>query len=529
MLDTLATREHGGWRRRLGSLRRRLTVIVGVAALAVSACGTGGGSAGSGSDGTLTIGSITAPNSIDPAKINQSAQWFINVAYDPLIYRTPDGTLEPRLAESWKYVGNGNKIFELALRSGVKFSDGSELTADVVKAHLDYFRETGGAAAPFMKTFESVEVVDTHTLRVNLSQPHPHMPTLFTQNFMIGNVVSGKAVEEPDKLASTTVGAGPYMLDPDRTVTNDRYTYVRNPEYWNPDDVHYDEVVIKVLTNPNSALAALKTEQVDVLRGDYSTADAAESAGMQVRTTPLNIVGLGLADRDGELVPALRDVRVRQALNYAVDRKKITEGIYGERGIPTQQVSLPDREGYNDKDFYSYDPGKAKKLLADAGYTDGFTLPVLSTSYQSFNLVTQAVADDLKKVGVEVELTNSGPDIGEFVEKLTSGKFGAYGLGFGSFQVHLMGPILFLPEASVFNPLGSKDADIESLYKRAARADEAAREGLYQQLTARLTEQAWFLPVGFAPVYYFASPDVAGVEPTADEPIANPVEWKPAK
>lgn len=520
--------------RRLGRARgrnriRNVIAVVISTALMVAACG--GGTAGQNQSGdsgqTLTIGAIASPNSMDPAKINPSVMWFVSLAYDSLIYRTPDGTLVPRLAESWRYLGTNNTEFELKLRPGVKFSDGSPLTADVVKKFLEYFRKTGGPSSPYVTTFSSVDVADPLTVHLRLASPNPILPAIFTQDYLAGAVISGQALDSPADLATQTFGAGPYVLDPDETVTNDHYTYVPNPNYGDKSALHYRKVVIRVLPNPNTALSALKTGQVNVIRGDYSTADAASAAGMQVKSTPLNIVGLGLADRAGTLVPALGDVRVRQALNYAVDRERIIKGLYGDRGVPTEQIALAGRDGYNDTNFYTYDPEKARQLLASAGYPNGFTMSVLSTSYQSFNLVTQAVVDDLAKVGVKVELTNEA-ELTNYVKSLTSGKFAAYTMGYGTGAIYSMGPSLFLPSASVFNPLKSTDPQLESLFAQAAAAPDNIRGDLDKQMVRRLVELAWFVPVGFAPVFYFTRNDVAGVEATAAEPIASPTEWRPA-
>lgn len=226
-------------------MRRTVTVLVAMTmvALLVGACeGSSGSGPGTGdkagSSSTLTIGHTIPPNSMDPAKINTSSDWYTTLAYDPLIYMAPDGTLEPRLAESWRYVGKDYKTFELKLRSKVTFSDGASLTAAGVKAHIEYFQKAGGIGASLVKDIAAVDAVDALTVRIRLSAPHPQMPVLFTQGFLVGNVISPKALDSPATLATQTFGAGQYTLVPSETVANDRYTYTPNPDYWNPDDIH---------------------------------------------------------------------------------------------------------------------------------------------------------------------------------------------------------------------------------------------------------------------------------------------------
>ncbi|SFK09728.1 ABC transporter substrate-binding protein [Amycolatopsis sacchari] len=497
---------------------------VGLAVVSLTAA-CGGGTGSGSADRVLNIGFPVPPESMDPAKLSTDASLYANLAYDPLIYRAPDGSLQPRLATSWNYVGTGNKLFELKLRPDVRFSDGSPLTADVVKTNIEHFKKTSSSAS-LLAAVASIEAPDPLTVRVSLSQPNPILPVLFTQDFLAGNVASGPALAQPDTLATQSAGAGPYVLDPATTVSKDHYTYVPNPQYWNKNAVHYDRVVVKVLTNANTALAAIKTGQVDVLRADYTTADAAKSAGLQIAQTPLSFIGLNLTDRAGQLVPALGDVRVRQALNYAVDRQKITKALFGDYGTPTEQIQLPGEDGYNPQDFYGHDPAKARQLLAEAGYPNGFTLPVLTRTTRGTDLVIQAMADDLKQVGVQVQLTTQ-PDFQKYTQDLTSGKYPAYGVLAGALPIYAMGQLLFLPNASVYNPQKSSDDQLQSLYEQASVADDANRARLDQQVVRRLVELAWLVPVVFTPNLYYSRPMVGGVEATAKEPKANPVEWFP--
>lgn len=512
--------------------QHRRSIFVGalaaVVALLVVACGGGGGTPGraGGDPSLLRIGFGAAPASLDPAKTTGNGQAFMMLAYDPLIYRAPDGSLQPRLATSWGYVGTGNTVFEITLRPGVVFSDGSPLDAHVLKANVDYLKRIGTGTAAKVAKDATVEVTGPLTVRLTLSTPNPELPTIFTQDTLIGPI-SGQALASPDTLATTTAGAGPYVLDPAETVTNDHYTYVPNPTYWNKAAVHYEKVQVRVIPNPNTRLAAATTGQVDVITGDYTIVNGAMTAGLQVAWTPQSFLGITLADRDGALVPALRDVRVRQAVNYAVDRQKITKALFGEYGTATEQIQLPGREGHTDRTIYPHDFAKARELLAAAGYPQGFTLPVLTTSQASSNLVVQAMADDLKQVGIQLQLTNQ-PDGAKFLQDLASRTYPAFGSAFGSQPVHLMGQLLFLP-GGLYNPFASNDAPIAGLFQEAAAAEPVRRAQLNEQIIARLVDEGWFVPVTFAPLFYFSRSDVSDVQVSPGEPLANPVEWRPAQ
>ncbi|HWC84461.1 MAG TPA: ABC transporter substrate-binding protein [Pseudonocardiaceae bacterium] len=506
--------------------RTAATVAVCVGALVAAGCSAGTtADSGTGSTGVLNVGYPYAPNDLDPAKINAAMEWYADLAYDPLIYLAPNGRLQPRLATSWGYVGADNTQFDLRLRANTEFSDGSPLTAAVVKSNIDYFRQAGGATAPYLAPIQSIDTPDPLTVHIVLSQPDPLLPQIFTQEFQAGNVTSGPALAAPQTMATQTFGAGQYMLDTAATVSGDHYTFVPNPHYWNKSAVHYSRIVVHVLANPNTALAALKTGQVQVIQGDYSTADSASSAGLTVASDPEVFQGLALADRSGTVVRALGDVRVRQALNYAVDRQKISSALLGRYGTPTEEIAMPGGDGYSATHLYSYDPAKAKSLLAQAGYANGFTLPVLN--YESFNTVTQAIADELKAVGVTLQLTNDS-DPTQYLRDMDSQKYAAYAIGFGSQPIFVEGPQLFLPSATQFNPFHSTDPQIQSLYNQAAAAAPAQRSTLDQQIVQRIDQQGWFVPVTTQPVVLFAKSTVAGVQATASTPSGDPVEWHSA-
>ncbi|MFC0534218.1 ABC transporter substrate-binding protein [Phytohabitans kaempferiae] len=501
-----------------------MAVGMSAAVLLTTACTLDGTNEESGSAPTLNIGFQFQPNSLDPAKINRAYAWYVNLAYDSLIYWAPDGSLQPRLATSWNYAGSDNRIFEMKLRPNVTFSDGSTLTADTVKANIDHFRAAGTVTSPFLAAVASVEVVDPSTVRLNLSKPNPELPRILTQHYLAGSVISGEALKNPEQLATMTAGAGAYVLDPSATVANDHYTYKPNPRYWDEANIHYDKVVIKVLPNQNTALSAMKTGQIDILQGVIDTAAAAKSAGFQVVYSPQVFQGLALADRGGEVLRPLGDVRVRQALNYAVDRVKITKGLFGEYGLPTEQIVLPGVDGYNDATVYPYDPQKAKQLLADAGYPAGFTLPVPTTSVNV--KIAQAIADDLAAVGVRMEIKNSD-NANNYFTDIASKKFPAYAINNGSETMYLKGPLLFLPEGAQFNPFRSSDGEISRLYDESATADASTRVEIDKKIVARLRDQAWFVPVSFVPVFFFARPTVAGVQSTPNLPTPCPNEWRP--
>jgi peptide/nickel transport system substrate-binding protein len=500
--------------------------VAGFAVLFTSACSSNDGQQSGSSSTALTIGQPFAPDTLDPAKASVGVSMYAWPAYDPLIYLTPDGSLKPRLAISWRYIGSGNKLFEMKLRSGVTFSDGSPLTAAVMKKNVEYAKQAGGQMAPQLALITSVDVIDDLTVQMKTSAPFPLMPYLFTQIMQPGLMISGKALDQPKKLAARTFGAGPYILEPADTVPSDHYTFTRNPRYWDKSSVPYRKMVVKVLPNPNTALAALKTGQVDAITGDPTTVKAVTAAGLHVTSAPVSFWGLAFADRAGHLVPALGDTRVRQAINYAIDRKKIATALLGRYGAPAQQIVASGMDGYNDTTFYTYDPAKAKHLLTEAGYGNGFTIPTLSITL--LNQMAQAIADNLEHVGIRLQITNR-TDAPIYTKDLASGKFPAFAIGYGMNPIAIMGKGLFLPDAGLFNPRKSSDPQINAWYRRAMAADDTTRAELDKKIVARLAEQAWFAPVMYAPQLVYSRSTVSGIQVTARRPSPYPLEWKPEK
>jgi peptide/nickel transport system substrate-binding protein len=505
------------------------------AAMALAACSAGAGTAQAGNGSTapgqlLTIGSTTGPApSLDPAKIDPAALFYDEAAYDSLLYQAPDGSLQPDLAVRWGFRGSGYTTFQLTLRSGVRFSDGSALTAQVVKAWLEYFKAALGPDSTEASDIASVTTSGTYTVTLQLSKPDPELPLLLSQNYLMGDVVSGPGLSHPSELATRTAGAGPYVLEPGQSVTGDYYTYLPNPYYWDKTLIHYKKIKIEVITNDETTLNALRTGQIDVAEGDLSTVTAARAAGLQVVARSANVIGLALADRAGTKAPPLAKVQVRQAINYAINRDAIASGLFGPYGTVTSQLTRPGLQGYDPQlnDAYPYDPAKAKQLLAAAGYPDGITLPVLSTSLLDIDLITQAIASQLSKVGIHLQIHSDGT-FTQYANDLVAGAYPVISFDFGVGDYYQESTTEYLPDAQL-NPFHSQDALIEQLYNAAQTQGGAARTATYQKIAARISALAWFAPVILQDRFIFAQPSVAGVQAWTGV-TANPDlrDWYPA-
>jgi peptide/nickel transport system substrate-binding protein len=374
----------------------------------------------------------------------------------------PDGSLGPALATRWEFTDDTLTTFELQLREGVKFSDGDELTADAVVDSIRYMKSANGPQSVYASTIESVEATGELTVVLHLTQPNPQIPNMLTQRFEVGDVISPTGLANPESLGTATHGAGPYVLDTEATVTGDTYAYVPNINYWNKEAIHFDSFKIRVIENPQTALDALKNGEISYTTGDFTTAEAADSDGLTVHHIPMAFYGAHLLDRDGAIVPALGDQGVRQALNYATDREGITKAVFGDYGIPTEQISLPGTEGYAQDyaDHYSYDPDKAKELLAQAGYADGFEMPIGCCPVLGQGCaLAQALASDWEKIGVKVVI-DQYPTINALVTPWAAAELPALATVYDGAPMYIESGQILVPDAGQFNAFKSEDPEL---------------------------------------------------------------------
>lgn len=468
-----------------------------------AACGGGGASSSSSGNDTLTIVATSQPQNLDPASASVGGDnFYVNLAYDTLLRVDEKGAIQPDLATKWGFVGDGNKVFEMTIRSGAKFADGTDITADAVAKSLDYIR-TKGRHGQWMSTVTAIDAPDATTVRITMSAPNPVLPQLLSQIQMMGSVISPKGLADPKQLGTQTFGAGPYVLDQSQTASGDHYTYLPNANYWDQSKIAWKKIVIKVVANPESALSTVTTGQADMLQINANQADSAKKSGLTILQTPLQIVGVLLADRDGKLAKPLADPRVRQALNYAIDRAAITKAVYGEYAKPTDQMSLPGLDGFVDgyDDHYTYDVAKAKQLMADAGYANGFTMKAEITTLLSIDKVPTAVFEQWKAIGVTVDVTTDTTAAG-YGENSASTNFSAYGYLYGGLPTYLLSLDWMLPKKTHFNPFGTSDEKLTKLLDDAAAAPTAEQPAKYQDAMRYFVDQAWAVPVSRTDTLY---------------------------
>lgn len=476
----------------------RAGIIVVTAALLLTSCAAPAAEPAA-APTEITLAMSTPPISLDPANaatgtsLNYSAP-----AYASVLGRDPDGNLTAELADEWGYVGDDNTVFEFSLRDGVEFADGTPITAEDAVASIAYFAAGPGPSAGYWSAL-TVDAVDDDTVRITSETPNPMIGDLLAPESMSGQLISPAGLADPQALNEASFGAGPYVLDADATVSGDHYVYTPNENYFDQDDITYEKITIQVIANPNSALQALQSGQVDFMVGSPDTAaTAASDPNLEITDAPAQWAGLFLLDRDGTVVPALADVRVRQALNYAVDRESIASAIFGDYGSPVDQPAVPGFDGYSEAsaDTYTFDPDRARELLAEAGYADGFTLPVNYGSFDSDNTkMVQAVQAQLADVGVTLELKDAA-NFGGWVDDLISRRYAATILspGQGGGPEFFAAAGAFMP-GGIMNVFNVEDPDVSAAFQALTVAPEADRPAAAQAITDVAVGNAITLPV----------------------------------
>lgn len=467
--------------------------MLGSGAAAAALLGGCAGQAGKDAEAAsvLTLGATSGPVSLNPflQNVDPVNLWYINLAYDPLIrVDSATGDLLPGLAEEWGYVDADNTRFQLKIRSGATFHDGAELTADAVADSLNYARESG-VNRNWIDTVEGVSAIDQDIVEVELESPNDALAVLLSQRLLLGSVISPKGVEDPSILLNATYGTGPYILDQASTVSNDTYVYRQNPDYWNPDDVKWESVQIKVVANNAAALQGVKTRSLDLVRADAITAAAADEVDLGISEAPFAIYGVNFLDREGTLAPELADVRVRRALSYAIDRGGIAQAMYGRFAEPTAGLTLPDFLGYSAEDAqaFPYDPDRAKALLAEAGHSDGLHFRMPTTTLGDAQRMAQAVVENWRQVGVQVDLTTY-EDEGQMVSEVTAGKYPMAVYAYGALPLFIQSNSFFTGGRTQFNAFDSRDSQIESYLRAAAFADTDEERGAeYARVLHRAT------------------------------------------
>ncbi len=364
---------------------------------------TGSASAGStpagDPDATMRYGAANVPSRLDPHRSsNGYDQNYLAPVYERLIHQTTEAELEPGLATEWAFVDE--LTFELTLREGVTFSDGTPFDAAAVQANFERATTVeGSGVAAYLASVDSVEVVDPTHVRFILNRPDATLPNQLATR--PGMQVSPAAFENPN-LDVEPVGSGPYVLREYRD--SEVAIYDRNPEYWDTEYAGPAHLEIWYFPDAQTRLNALQSGQIDAAPLDVSQIDEVKSAG-QLTVDEYQSIETYHFQPD-RTKAEFGNPLVRQAISHAIDREAIVEGLMYGYATPATQWVAPGTPYYVDDlgDSTTYDVERARELMAEAGLEDGFSATVGTSVQPVYTRLAEILQAQLAEIGITLTI-----------------------------------------------------------------------------------------------------------------------------
>jgi peptide/nickel transport system substrate-binding protein len=422
-----------------------------------------------------------------------------NLVYDALLAEDIDGSLMPGLATEWNQTLD---MVELTLREGVVFHDGTPFDAEVAQANLERARDEGAPPiAQQLASIESVEVLDTYQLRLNLAAPTPDL--LYNLARSAGMMMSPDAFETA---ATQPVGTGPWAFNAEESTADVAYVFDVFPDFWEPQQQGLERVVLQILPDPAARLSALRSGDIHATAflpvEDFATL---EDEGFTLITNDAVYMGLHLFDREGTIAPELADERVRRAISHALDREPLVDVLSSGYGEPVTQRFQAGQYGHAaDIADLGYDPERARALLAEAeAETLELSIPALGTAESEI----LAIAGLLQEVGITLNIETIAP--GTLIQEASSGNWAIAYLPIN--EPHVSTYIANRVQANGFlNPFGVEDPELEALIDEARQLPAAEAEPLWAELARETAEQGIIVHLTAIPSLIFAAPEVRG-------------------
>jgi peptide/nickel transport system substrate-binding protein len=378
--------------------------------------------------GTLNMGILVEPPGLDPFHQAADARIRLTVLmYQGLFYESPTGEAMPLLAEGYE-LSSDRLVYTVRLRRGVKFHTGQTMTAKDVAYSYNYIRDpkSGSPGAGDFALIRAIDVLDDHTIRITLSAPNAALPMTLGNKY--GGVVPAGYFDPPDaktRLNQASVGTGPFKLV--EFKPNSHAALTRHPNYWEKGGAPYLENINFVfLPNSASMLVALRNRRIDLapLSRPQDVKQVEGVEGLVIDRWPsLNQKAIDLGS---ELVP-LGDERVRRAIALAVDKEELMRAAIGGLGkvIGTMVAAMQDSWGVPISELpnQKVEVNSAKRLLADAGYPNGFDLTLTTIiGYDWMDPAAVTLREQLARIGIRLNIQRT--DLGVWIKNFQSKQMG---------------------------------------------------------------------------------------------------------
>ena len=487
----------------------------------------------------LSVALAADVTSIDPHFHNLTPN--VNVSshvFETLVAKDARGRLKPALAESWRPVDD--LTWEFRLRKGVKFHDGSDFTAADVAFTLDRVPAVANSPGPFTtytKQITGREIVDPHTIRLKTAAPYPLMPNDMSVVLIVSSRAAKGASTEDFNAGKATIGTGPLRFV--RWQKGSRVELARFDGYWGP-KAPWDRVILRVITSDPTRVASLLSNEVRAIE-NVPTADLARISKQPdlsvYRVVSHRIMYLHIdssrdtspfvTDKAGKPLPKnpLKDARVRRALSKAINRQALVERVMEGAARATGQLMPEGMFGHTPAlKPEPYDPDGARKLLAEAGYPDGFALTLHGPNdrYVNDDQVAQAIAQMLSRIGVATRVETMPSSV--YFTRANKLEFSLMLVGWGSDTAEASSPLkALLATYSTEKGMGQanrgrySNPKMDALLQQAlATVDDSRREKLLQDAT-----QVAMSDLGIIPLYHqesiWATRKGIAYTPRADE------------
>ena len=428
----------------------------------------------------------------------------LNQIYDTLLYYSPDGTKdpEPRIAESYEISDDGLD-YTFHLRDDVTFHDGTPVTADDVVFSIELYKASEYQGSQ-ISMLSSVEATDEHTVVCHLDAPY----SPFLQG-ICSPMIASKAYYESseDDFVNNPIGSGPYKFVSRAKGSNIKLE--ANEDYYRGAP-EIKEVTFEVIPDSSTKAIALQTGEVNFAEIDSATKPQLEAnPAITIAEVPTSSFSYIAMNTEKE---PFNDVKVRQAINYAIDRDNLVAVCYDGEAEVNSNICAKERFGYSDDQFqYTYDPEKAKELLAEAGIETPYDLGEILVAEKYSNLAT-VIQNDLKAVGLDV--TISVKEFNSYISDLQNGSYGITAL-----NMTLEGDTQTLEMAFTSDYIGIannarySDEEMDKLFEQArTETDNDKRAEIFNEIFTKAQDEAIYAVMCNPMTLYAYNSDLSGPE-----------------
>ena len=487
---------------------------------------------------TLVFGNSGQPSSLDSADSQDGESLVVSGQITETLIGFAEGSAElvPRLAVEWT-PNESADVWTLQLREGVQFHDGTPFDAEAVKFNFDRwnqvdhpysFRDQGKNYVPFTWVFggpaseggiiDEVVATGEHTVDMHLTQPAPFLPSQLAAIYF--QMDSPAAVMEAGADYGTpgvgSVGTGPFVFD--EWVEGQRIRLTANGDYWGGAP-NVDEVVFRPILEPTARLAELQAGAIDLAvnlpADDFQTVQNDDNLVTAIADGELNVGYVGISHAEEH---PMSQLEVRQAIAHAIDRQAIVDAFYEATGMLAEDHLAASLWGHGDDWPYEYDPERARELLAEAGYADGFEtelwyMPVSRPYYPSPQPIAETIASYLADVGIEAEVLTE--DWTTYLSDYREGVFPMWMLGWNADYAD---PDNFL--RTFFGADGAaayewdRDQVVEWLQEASQVADQDRRAELYADVVNQVAAEAASIPMAHNNTLHAHRTNISGWTPS---------------